>query len=69
MDTISERDFRRGFYLAAAEVVRTHDQPTIAADLLRIFGPVNFDGIDGYDREVLEPIAVEPASCRGVVEG
>jgi hypothetical protein len=54
-----ELEFRRGYYAAVANLVRTHDQSTIAADVLRAYGHVNFRGIDPGQSRVLRPIAVE----------
>lgn len=50
---LNDTEFRRGYYLAVAELVRRHDEPTIAADLLVQYGPVDLSGIDREDaREI-----------------
>lgn len=51
---MDELSFRRGYYLAVANLVRMHDQPTIAAELLDEFGPLNLDGIDEFDIHTFE---------------
>lgn len=66
---MDELSFRRGYYVAVAELIRTHDQPTIACDLLRQFGAINFDGIDEYDRTALEAaIAGTHGRCEHGIE-
>lgn len=50
-----ETNLRRGYYLAVANLVRLYDQPSMVADLLKQYGPVDWSGIDEMDRTVLEP--------------
>lgn len=52
--------FRQGYYLAVANLMRMHDQPTIAADLLRNFGKLDLSGIDQHDADVLKQFVNEP---------
>ena len=54
-----ELEFRRGYYLATANLMKMHGQSTMAQDLLRNYGAVNFRGIDAIDVDVLRPIAAE----------
>ena len=54
-----ESAFRRGYYLATANIMRTHDQDVIAEDVLRQYGAVNFRGIDPMEIKILKPIAAE----------
>ncbi len=53
---VDDLAFRQGYYLAVATLVRMHDQPGMAAELLRAFGKINFHGIDEFDLEVLKPV-------------
>lgn len=52
-------EFKEGYYLAVANIVRTHGETTIAEDVLKEYGAVDFSGIDPVDAKVLEPIARE----------
>jgi hypothetical protein len=54
-----EREFRRGYYLAVATLLRQHGAALMGEDVLRAYGPVNFDGIDPYVLRLLKPIAAE----------
>lgn len=50
-------EFRRGYYIAVANIMRTHGADVIAKDVLRGYGNVDFEGIDPYDVKVLQPLA------------
>jgi hypothetical protein len=54
-------EFKRGYYLAVANIILTHGESVIAEDVLKNYGKVDFKGIDPYDIEVLKPIAAEIA--------
>ena len=41
--------FRRGYYMAVANIMRMRDEPTIAAEVLTGYGGINLDGIDDAD--------------------
>lgn len=57
--TTEETEFRRGYYLAVATLVRQHGAESMGEDVPRAYGAVDFGGIDAYDVEVLKPIADE----------
>ena len=59
MGAMEELEFRRGYYLAVAVIIRSHDETQVAEDVLKAYGPVDFEGIDGYDVEVLRPLQKE----------
>lgn len=46
--------FTQGYVCAVAEIIRTHDEPTIAQDVLRGAGKVDWDCIDDYDKATLQ---------------
>lgn len=48
-----DNEFTRGFVCAVANLVKMHDEPTIAKDLLRCIGNVDWKTIDRYDRDIL----------------
>lgn len=52
--------FIRGYICAVAEILRTHDEPTIAKDVLRAAGKVDWSQIDKAD--------VEPLRAAGLVK-
>lgn len=52
-------EFRRGYYLATANILTLHGADVAAQDVLKAYGAVDFDGIDPYDRAKLQPIADE----------
>lgn len=58
-DKQAELEFRRGYYLATANIMRTHGQDVIAMDVLRQYGNVNFSGIDPMEVKILKPLARE----------
>ena len=47
------RYYMQGYVTACAELVRRYDQPTIAEDLLKCFGPIDWSRIADYDKEAL----------------
>ena len=49
----NDLDFRRGYYMAVAEIVRQFDEPTLAYSILRSYGELDFRGIDEADVVVL----------------
>jgi hypothetical protein len=55
----AELEFRKGYYLATANILRTHDQSVIAEDVLKAYGAVDFKGIDPMEIKLLKPIAAE----------
>lgn len=57
-----ETEFRRGYMLATANIMRTHDADVIAEDVLRQYdgtGKINWRGIDPMETKILKPIAAE----------
>jgi hypothetical protein len=46
-------EFTRGYVCAVANLIRLHDQPEMARDLLREILPVDWRTIAEYDRAVL----------------
>lgn len=50
--------FMQGYVCAVAEIIRTHDEPTVAKDVLRGIGNVNWDCIDDYDKETLQKAGI-----------
>lgn len=46
-------EFERGYICAVAEIIRMHDEPVIAKDVLRGIGRVDWSLIDEYDRTTL----------------
>lgn len=54
-----ELEFRRGYYLAVANILRTHGATQIAEDVLKAYGPVDLKGIDPMEVKLLKPIAKE----------
>lgn len=57
-----ETAFRQGYYLAVANLMRMHDQETMAVDVLRqmaLNGKPEWGGIDPYDKKELVPIFKE----------
>lgn len=55
MSKATDLAFKRGFYLAAALLVR-EGYESHAVDLLDGFGRFDLDGVDEYDAEVLRPL-------------
>lgn len=45
--------FVQGYVCAVAEIIRTHGEPTIARDVLKGVGKVDWRTIDEFDRETL----------------
>ena len=54
-----ELEFRRGYYLATANIMRTHDADVIAADVLHSYGKPDLKGIDPLEIKILKPIIAE----------
>lgn len=50
--------FEDGLFYAAAQIQRLHDEPTVAADVLKQAGYANHDcsAFDEYDKESLREI-------------
>jgi hypothetical protein len=55
----SELEFRRGYYLAVANIIRTHCEYTVAEDVLRGYGTIDFKGIDPLEIKLLKRVASE----------
>lgn len=55
------KEFNRGALVAIGLVMRLHDQPVIAAEVLREMGLLNADcaDLDDYDKENLRPLRRE----------
>lgn len=49
-----ESEFTKGYVCAVACILRTHDEPVVAADVLRCNRPDDWSQIDEYDREIIE---------------
>lgn len=60
------RDFMQGFAMALADLVRLHDQPGMAADVIAGHGFTlsDFRGVDAYDRALISKRFREEASLR-----
>lgn len=59
---VNQRDFTRGFCAAVADLVRSHDEPTIALDLLTNNGitpKMVKKWIDEYDKREIYKLWVE----------
>lgn len=56
--TKGEQTFIQGYVCAVAEIIRTHDQPTIARDVLKGVGKVDWRTIDEFDRETLRKAGI-----------
>lgn len=52
-------EFKRGYFLAVANLVRMYDASTIAGHVLGAYGQLDLAGIDEQDRRVLRPIIAE----------
>lgn len=52
-------EFKRGYFLAVANIARMYDAPTIAEHVLGAYGQLDLTGIDEEDRKVLRPIIAE----------
>ena len=64
-----ELEFRRGYLLATANIMRTHDQGVIAEDVLGAYvttGNINWRGIDPMEIKILKPIAAEIRRKRNI---
>ena len=46
--------FQDGYICAVAEIIRTHDLPTVAKDVLKGLGKVDWSKIEPEDRELLQ---------------
>lgn len=57
--TKEELEFKRGYFLAVANIMQTHGEDVIAIDVLRAYGPVDLVGIDSYDKTILRPLIAE----------
>ena len=55
---MSRLTFEQGYVCAVAELVRTHNQPTIASDVLRALGKIDWSKIDDFDRKPLEDVGL-----------
>lgn len=60
----SEVEFRRGYYLAVANLMRLHGCEVQARDTLMNYGGFNPEGIEEYDLDVLCPLAKEAARLK-----
>ena len=58
--------FRQGYYIAVANIIRTHDEEVVAREVLAAYGAVDFTGIDPYDLKVLKPLAKEIERLRNL---
>lgn len=56
--------FTQGFICAVADIIRLHDQPTIAADVLRAIGKIDWSVIAQFDRATLAQHGLAPARYR-----
>jgi len=54
-----ELEFRRGYYLACANIMRTHHCDMTTGDVFKQYGKPNFKGIDPMEIKILKPIAAE----------
>lgn len=52
-------EFKRGYYIAVANMVRLHRCEVEARDTLEAYGKIDFVGIDPYDVKTLKPLAAE----------
>lgn len=52
-------EFKRGYFLAVANIMQTHDASVIAVDVLRAYGHVDLRGIDEHDKNILRPLIAE----------
>lgn len=62
-------EFKRGYYMAVANLIRQHDQPVMARDVLSAYGNVSFKGIDRMDVATLKPIAAEIRRTEKLLKG
>lgn len=66
--TKADKAFLCGYAIACAEIVRLHDEPTIAADVLNAsnFNLADFEtaGLDDYDLDEINKLFREEASLR-----
>lgn len=66
--TKADKLFICGYGIACAEIVRLHDEPTIAADVLNAssFSLSDFEdaGLDDYDLDEIKKLFREEASLR-----
>lgn len=46
--------FQDGYICAVANIIRTHDEPTIAKNVLKEFGKVNWSKVEPEDRALLQ---------------
>jgi hypothetical protein len=58
-EATAELEFRRGYYLAVANLMRLHGSEVEARDTLSNYGKFNPEGIEEYDLKVLRPLAKE----------
>lgn len=52
--------FNQGYVCAVANIVKMHGEDTIAKDVLRGAGNIDWSEIDPYDREILEKVGLAP---------
>lgn len=59
MEQKLELEFRRGYYLAVANLMRLHGCDVEARETLSQYGHFNPEGIEEYDLKILRPLAKE----------
>jgi hypothetical protein len=52
-------EFKRGYFMAVANLMQLHDADVIAGDVLSAYGHVDLKGIDEHDRKLLRPLIRE----------
>jgi hypothetical protein len=56
--------FNQGYVCAVANIVKMHGEDSIARDVLRGAGRIDWSEIDQYDREILEKVGLAPPHAR-----
>lgn len=51
-----ERGFTDGYICAVANIIRTHDFPVVAKDVLKQFGKVDLRKVNKEDREIIKTL-------------
>lgn len=56
------REWHRGYVCAVAKIVLMHGEDTIAKDVLREGGRIDWSDIDDYDKDVLREANILPTT-------
>lgn len=59
-----EQAFEQGYICAVANIIRTHDEPTIAKDVLAAQMPKDWSKVDKLDYQTLHKAGLAPALKR-----